>query len=167
MRSLIALTAFFVVVSGGLLLTLEGPKYIPAMAELIPGGASDADKVLVFLVGDRHGVDSVRDSVDPNRIVWSTPDAVALKEGRIVAAGQHAVGEPIKEAGWMDREIEIFTVAKRDILPPKGGGAMKDGNGQDVDPERLARLNELVKKPTLTYGEQLFVLQAMNDGIQF
>ena len=28
-------------------------------------------------------------------------------------------------------------------------------------------LAELMKKPTLTYGEQLFVLQAMNDGVQF
>lgn len=166
MRSMIALTAFFVVVSGGLLLTLEGPKFIPAMASLVPGQVDDSDKVLVFLVGDPRGVDRVRSSVDPGRIVWSTPEAVALKEGRIVAAGQHAVGEPIKEAGWMDREIEIFTVAKRDILPPRGGG-MQDGNGEEVDPERLARLRELVKKPTLSYGEQLFVLQAMNDGVQF
>ncbi|MDH4017218.1 MAG: hypothetical protein OEV20_07765, partial [Actinomycetota bacterium] len=135
MRSFIALAAFFVVVSGGLILTLEGPKFIPAMASFVPGSASDGNKVLVFLVGDTHGVDQVRSAVDPSRIVWSTPEAVVLKEGRIVASGQHAVGGPLKEAGWIDREIEIFTVAKRDLLPPKGGG-MKDGNGQDVDPER-------------------------------
>ena len=163
---MLALMGFFIAVSGGLLLTLEGPKFIPAMEQLLPGLADDSDKVLVFLVGDVGGVDRVRSSVDPARIVWSSDEAVALKEGRIVAAGQHAVGEPIKEAGWMDREIEIFTVAKRDILPPKGGG-MKDGNGEEVDPERMARLQELVKKPTLSYGEQLFVLQAMNDGVQF
>jgi hypothetical protein len=167
MRSLIALTAFFVVVSGGLLLTLEGPKFIPAMGELLPGLQDDTDKVLVFLVGGVEGVDQVREAVDPGRIVWSTPEAVALKEGRIVAAGQHAVGEPIKQAGWMDRDIEIFTVSKRDILPTRGDGGLQDGNGEEVDPERLARLRELVNKPTLTYGEQLFVLQAMNDGVPF
>lgn len=166
MRSLIALTAFFVVVSGGLLLTLEGPKYIPALAKIMPGSAESADKVVVFLVGSRDGVDSVRRAVDPARIVYSTPDAVALKEGRIIAAGQDAVGETLMQAGWIDHEIEIFTVAKRDILPPNGGGA-KDGNGEEVDPERLARLAELVKKPTLSYGEQIFVLQAMNDGVAF
>ncbi len=166
MRTLIALSAFFVVVSGGLVITLEGPKHIPAIAEIMPGvEAASEHKVLVFLVGDSQGVDTVRHSVDPRRIVWSSPEAVALKEGRIVAAGQHAVGEPIKQAGWMDREIEIFTVAKRDLLPAKGGAS--DGEGVEVDPERMARLQELVNKPTLTYGEQLFVLQAMNDGISF
>jgi len=164
MRTFIALAAFFVTVSLGLLLTLEGPKWIPGMASLVPGGQSSSNKVIVFLVGDRSGVDSVRNAVDPSRIVWSTPDAVALKEGRIVAAGQEAVGEPLMEAGWIDREIEIFTVAKRDILPPKRGDVAAN---QDVDPERLARLAELVKKPTLSYGEQMFVLQAMNDGVQF
>jgi len=165
MRSFIALTAFFVVVSGGLLLTLEGPKYIPAMAALMPGGAGDREKVLVFLVGDAQGVDRVRRVVDPARIVWSSPEAVALKEGRIVAAGQDAVGEPIKQVGWMDREIEIFTVARRDVLPAKGGD--RAVTGVEADPERLARLNELMNKPTLSYGEQVFVLQAMNDGLVF
>jgi hypothetical protein len=120
--------------------------------------------VLVFLVGGPEGVEGVRRSVDPSRIVFSSQGAVALQEGRIVAAGQDAVGEPLMAAGWIDREIEIFTVARRDILPTKHGG---DGANKDVDPERLARLNELVKKPTLSYGEQLFVLQAMNDGIVF
>ena len=165
MRSLIALAAFFVVVSGGLLLTLEGPKWIPALAEIVPGAARADDRVLVFLVGGPEGVEGVRRSVDPSRIVYSSPTAVALKEGRIVAAGQDAVGELLMDSGWIDREIEIFTVARRDILPPRGG----DGGGanKDVDPERLARLNEFVHKPTLSYGEQLFVLQAMNDGIVF
>lgn len=166
MRLIIASAAFFVTVSGGLLLALEGPKFIPALAEILPGGAAERDKVLVFLVGGTDGVDHVRSSVDPARIVWSTPEAVALKEGRIVAAGQHAVGEPIKQAGWMDRDIEIFTVARRDLLPAKGGGS-KDASGAEVDPERMARLRELVNKPTLSYGEQVFVLQAMNDGIEF
>jgi hypothetical protein len=164
MRSFIALAAFFVVVSGGLLLTLEGPRWIPALAEIMPGTARADDRVLVFLVGGPEGVEGVRRSVDPSRIVFSSPNAVALKEGRIVAAGQEAVGEPLMAAGWIDREIEIFTVARRDILPAKHGG---EGANKDVDPERLARLNELVKKPTLSYGEQLFVLQAMNDGIVF
>jgi hypothetical protein len=164
MRSLIALSALFVVVSGGLLLTLEGPKYIPAMAELMPGAASSQNKVLVFLVGDSAGVDRVRSAVDPSRIVWSSPDAVALKEGRVVAAGQEAVGDLLKGVGWIDREIEIFTVAQRDLLPPRRGSGEAN---QDVDPERLARLGEIMKKPTLSYGEQLFVLKAMNDGVVF
>lgn len=165
MRTFIALAAFFVAVSGGLLLTLEGPKWMPALAEWVPGGAARADdRVLVFLVGGREGVERVRRSVHPSRVAFSSPDAIALVEGRIVAAGQDAVGEALMTAGWIDRDIEIFTVARRDILPAKHAGG---GANENVDPERLARLNELVKKPTLSYGEQLFVLQAMNDGIVF
>jgi len=160
MRSHIALVAFFAVASGALSLTLEGPKWIPAMAEWLRG----EDRVLVFLVGGTDGVERVRRSVHPSRITFSSPTALALKEGRIVAVGQEAVGEPLMASGWIDRKIEIFTVDRRDILFIEGhaGGANKD-----VDPERLARLNELVKKPTLSYGEQLFVMQAMNDGVMF
>ena len=166
MRTVIALASFFVVVSGGLLLTLEGPKWIPALAEVMPGSsASDADRVLVFLVGGKDGVERVRRSVHPSRIVYSSETAVALKEGRIVAAGQDAASLSIMESGWIDREIEIFTVARREILPAKGSDAV--AANKDVDPERLARLSEIMKQDTLSYGEQLFVLQAMNDGIVF
>lgn len=160
-----ALLGLFIVVSGGLVLTLEGPKWIPGMADLVPSAGGDDGRILVFLVGSSSGVDQVRKAVDPGRIAYSTPHAVALVEGRIIAANQDAVGEPLMEAGWIDREIEIFTVAKRDILPkrnPEGGAANKD-----VDPERLERLNALVRKDTLSYGEQMFVLQAMNDGVVF
>ena len=164
MRPLIARTTFFLVVSGGLLLTRAVSTYIPAIASLVPGAELGPDKVLVFLVEENAGVDRVRRAVDPSRIVWSTPDAVALKEGRIVAAGHASVGDVITKAGWIDLEIEIFTVAERD-MPSSGAG--KGELSPDVDSERMARLRELITKPTLSNGEQILVLKAMNDGVEF
>ena len=40
------------------------------------------------------------------------------------------------------------------------------GPPQLSDPARHARLMSLVDKPTLTRSEQIFVLKAMNDGIE-
>ena len=78
MRSFIALAAFFVVVSGGLVLTHEGPKWIPAMADLVPGRANDDDRVLVFLVPGPEGVDRqfvlalIESCVDREKIISLT-----------------------------------------------------------------------------------------------
>ena len=65
-------------------LALERPAWVPVLGDSGP-------RVLVFLVGDRGGVDRVRRAVAPERIAVSTPDAVALIEGRIVAVDAAAV----------------------------------------------------------------------------
>lgn len=141
-----------------LFVALERPSWLPR-ALSAPAEAP----VLVFLVGDRAGIERVRRAVDPTRIVHESDDALALDPGRILATDVSAVSRPLGEAGWTDRRIEIFHVERADPFErPEEGPA-----GVETDPERLARLRELVKKPTLSYGEQLFVLQAMNEGIEF
>lgn len=80
----------------------------------------------------------------------------------MVAVDAAAASWSINQLGWGDRTIEIFRVDRADVARPSSG----DG-ATDVDPERMARLRELVRQPTLSSGEQLFVLQAMNDGIEF
>jgi hypothetical protein len=130
--------------------------------------ADDDQRVLVFMVGDREGVDRVRAAVDPERIVAETPDAVALREGRIVAVDVDAVPAPFTAAGWMDREIEIMHLQRVEWW--KGNGAEPGETriaGKRDDEARMARIRELLGKQRLTDGEQLFLLQAMNDGIEF
>ncbi len=154
-KTLVPVLASLAMLSGGTFLALENPGWLP--------GGGESDRVLVFLVGSRAGVERVRAAVDPARVVASTADAIALREGRIVAVNAEAVAAPYTEAGWIERDIEIFHVEKNDGLKRN-----KSSEGApDVDPERLARLRSLVSKPMLTAGEQLFVLQAMNDGIEF
>jgi hypothetical protein len=79
------------------------PAWLPEL------GAEEEPAVLVLLVGDRHGVASVRAAVAPERVVAATPDAVALEPGRIVATSPEAAGEPLMQAGWAERSIEIWT----------------------------------------------------------
>jgi hypothetical protein len=149
------LVTSLLLLSGGTYLALERPAWVPYYGR--------SERVMVFLVGSRSGVERVRKAVDSSRIVASTPDAIALIEGRIVAVDATAVEGPYKQAGWMDRDLEFFHVQKADHLK----ASRHVGEGVEVDPERLARLRQLVHKPTLSAGEQMFVLQAMNDGVQF
>ncbi len=146
---LVSLSALFVL-SAGLFVALERPSWVPVVGE-------EEEPVLVFLVGHRKGVDLMKRAVDPQRIVAESPDAIALAEGRIVATGAEAVSAPLMAAGWGDRTIELLRVPPRDT---NGPGA--DGEGTDP---RFARIMELVNKPTLSYGEALVVMQAMNDGV--
>ena len=160
MKLLIASIASVVLLSTGLYVALERPAWLPDAV----ASPAEQSRVLVFLVGGPAGVDHVRKAVSPDRIVYATADAIALREGRIVASNAAAVSEPMNEAGWRDRPIEMFHVQRADPLRRRSTG----GEGAaDVDPDRMAKLRSLVNKPTLTYGEQIFVLQAMNDGIAF
>ncbi len=142
-----------VVFAGGLFIALERPSWVPILG-------SQQDPILVFLVGDRSGVQAMKRAVDPSRIVAESPDAIALVEGRMMATNAAAVSAPLMAAGWDDREIELFTLPRNDGLNRKGS---RKGKGAD-DP-RFGRLMELMNKPTLSYGEALFVMNAMNDGV--
>jgi len=157
MKWLLLGMAMVVVLSAGVLVVLESPAWLP-------DGLSrgNGDRVLVFLVGDPDGVDRVRRAVDPARVVYADEQSIALVEGRIVAANVAAVSLPMNAVGWRDRSIEIFHVERAEREKSRRGAG-----APDVDPERMAKLRALVKKPTLSYGEQVFVLQAMNDGIEF
>ena len=65
-------------------------------------------------------------------------------------------------AGWIDRPIQIVTL-DADLDD-------EDGAGDSADPvsreSRRQQLLDLVHKPSLSRGEQMFVLSAMNDGIE-
>jgi hypothetical protein len=145
------------IMAGALFLGLEKPEWVPGLD-------APSDRVLVFIVGTPEGVDRVRKAVAPERVVAATSDAFALAEGRIVAANVEAVAGPYTEAGWTDRELEFFVIEKND-RPVRGRQLAADAMG--MDEERLARLQELLHQKTLSYGEQIFVLQAMNDGYVF
>jgi hypothetical protein len=142
------------VVSAALFLVVERPAWLPVV------GGSGEEPILVFLVGSREGVEIVKRAVDPERIVVETPDAIALVEGRMVATDAHAVSQPLMDAGWSDRSLELLSVPRDDGRRRRGGE-----QPSEADAARMARLTELMNKPTLTSGEAMVVLQAMNDGL--
>jgi hypothetical protein len=94
-------------------------------------------------------------------VIWEGDAGFALVGDRIIASSFDSAGEMIKRAGWTDRAIQIVTLA---VSPDA------DAEGEAGDPAsreaRRARLLKLVHKPTLSRGEQMFVLSAMNDGIE-
>jgi hypothetical protein len=105
------------------------------------------EPVLILLVGSDESVDLVRKAVDPERIVASTPHAFAVADGHVVAADVEAASDPLNAAGWGDRPIEI--------LGP-------DAGARPVASETQPTIAELAKKPTLSAGEAMRLLDQMN-----
>jgi hypothetical protein len=128
----------------------------PAMLEdsaawvksLRPG---ESDTVLVLLVTDRSGVAAIRAALDPARILAETPDAIVLREGRVVATGPEFVGDPLTRAGFADRSIELWSAT-----PAVGRNREERRDGE-------LSLADLAKKPTLTLFE---VMALLNGSVQ-
>ncbi len=114
--------------------------------------------VLVVLVPNTDAVAAVRRAVSADRIVAASPEAIALREGRIVAASRDAASELIGRVGWVDARIEILTPGPRDAARPKAGAvSARDGEVSARDNE----LNELAKKPTLSQVEAMRALELL------
>ena len=106
----------------------------------------EPDTVLVLLVADRSGIAAIRAALDPARILAETPDAIVLREGRVVATGPEFVGDPLMEAGLADRSIELWSAA-----PPVERYQEEREDGE-------LSLAALATKPTLTLFEAMAVL---------
>jgi hypothetical protein len=124
-------------------------------------GLVEEDPVLVFVIPAPENAARVRSVVSPERVLWEGEAGFALVGDRVIASGFDSAGEVIKGAGWIGRPIQIVTL---DADPDeKAEGDAGDPASRE---SRRARLLELVHKPTLSRGEQMFVLSAMNDGIE-
>jgi len=122
-------------------------------------GITEKDPVLVFVIPSLENARKVRAAIAPERIALQSQKGLALTGGRVVALSLDDAGDVIEEAGWVDHPIQIVRLEDPE---PEEGEEFKPGS----DEARLARLQSLVNKPTLTRGEQMFVLMAMNDGIE-
>jgi hypothetical protein len=117
-------------------------------------GCGELEPVLVLLVADRAGVAAVRAAVDPGRILAETSEAIVLREGRVVATKPEAVGEPLVEAGFGNRSIELWAINPR--------GPRKRAQSDD---EALS-VAALAAKPTLTPLEVLAILDGSVSGVE-
>lgn len=141
---------------------VEGPR-LGREVGLIGESASEEDGlVLVFVIPDDQSARRVRAAFAPDRILWQGAEGLALVGDRIVASNLEGASEVIMQAGWIERQIRIVRLDARFDDPDGGAGAGASGQGGQ---SRQARLKELTNKPTLTHGEQMFILSAMNDGV--
>lgn len=147
-------TAFFV----GLSLWVAGaeaPAWVPVIG-------SEEPPVLVIVVDDARRVAGLRDAIDPERVVAESERAVALHEGRIVTASIEDASLLLNQAGWRDREIELFRVAKN-TTQRRAQNARGAQSTSDLD----AKIGELLSKEELSRSETLAVLEAMDRGPAF
>jgi len=79
-------------------------------------------------------------------------EALVLREGRIGASSPEAVGGPLTQVGWADRDIELGSLRPAAISGESGRrSAEPAGSARGLDLAALAR------KPTLTPSEALAV----------
>jgi hypothetical protein len=152
--ALVCLSCTVAVVSASILFG-ERPRWVGGSLDWVDSlPFREPPSVLVLLVPDRSGVASVRAAVDPARILAETPDAIVLREGRVVATGPEAVGDPLTEAGFSDRSIELWKATQPG---PREGGAGEAGGPS---------LAALLAKPTLTPLEVLAILNGSVSGVE-
>lgn len=142
----------------GTFVALEGENVAREM------GLAEGEAVLVFVVPAEESANRIRSAVARDRVVWEGEAGFALVGERVVTTSLDRAGDVIEEAGWVDRPIRVVTLEAD--MSDDADADEPDRNSPRSREERLARLRELVHKPTLTRGEQYFVLQAMNDGIE-
>lgn len=155
------------VVSGWLLLRPAGagwaPPRLPFVAEAEP-----TDRVLVLLVGNEGAVTGMRRAVDAQRVLFASPRAVALAEGRILAVDHDAAGEALNAAGWADRALEILDPGTLARAP--GVQSRRPQRSWDTPADRRSRapsskVRELASKPTLTPAEAMTLLHELEAGL--
>jgi len=101
-----------------------------------------SEPVLVVVVEGAAERDAVRDAIDAERIVASSADGFAVREGRVVVSSLEAAGPLIQRAGWTDASFEIVKPGARPVAGAPAAG-----------------LDPLYSKPTLTLDEALRALQ--------
>jgi hypothetical protein len=139
----------------GTFLALEGERLGKEL------GLIEGDPVLVFVVPLPENVQRIRSVVSKTRVVWEGEAGFALVGERVITSSYEAAGEVIKGAGWLDRPIQIVTL-EADPAEIDESESVSPASRQ----ERRKRLLELVHQPMLSRVEQMFILQAMNDGIE-
>ena len=142
----------------GTFVTLEGEQIGKEL------GLVEADPVLVFVIPKPENAARIRSVVSADRILWEGDAGFAVVGDRVITTRYDQAGAVIKGAGWIDRPIQIVTL---DANPDEDADGEEAGDLGQASPEaRRKRLLELANKPTLSRGEQMFVLSAMNDGIE-
>ena len=99
--------------------------------------APDPDPVLLIVVGQRENVAAVKRGLRGERLLFESPEALALEPGRIVAARIEDASEVLNTLGWADRPLEIVGPGRRQaggtetlVAPSAEGGSARSQPGR-------------------------------------
>lgn len=125
------------------------------------GLVEEDEPVLVFEIPHPEHLANVRRAIADERVLEEQDGGFSVRGARVYVQDVGRAGDFIERGGWVDQPVQIVGLGMES--EDEGDGGAKPAMTPE---ERRARLYELVKKPTLSRGEQMFVLQAMNDGIE-
>ncbi|GEM_PF-3293388 len=126
------------------------------------GLIEEDEPVLVFEIPHPQHLASVRHAIADDRVVEDREIGFSTQGGRVYVQDVAQAGDFIETAGWVDQPVQIVGLGMDTKEEDESSGEASPMTRE----ERLAKLQSLVHKPTLSRGEQLFVLRAMNDGIE-
>lgn len=136
----------------GLLLGIAGVWFLSNGSQsVIPGWrtvAGAGEPVLILVVGSPAKVAGVGRKVSADRVLASSSDGFALREGLLIVSSIDRAGPLLMRAGWRDKPIEIVDV-QRGPRPAESGASGGD------------RMAELINKPTLTLAEARAALDSL------
>lgn len=126
------------------------------------GLVEEDEPVLVFEIPHPERLAMVRQAISDERVLEEQDGGFSVHGGRVYVQDVGRAGDFIERGGWIDQPVQIVGLG----MDSEEGGGDERARSAMTPEERQARLYELVKKPSLSRGEQMFVLQAMNDGIE-
>ncbi len=125
------------------------------------GLMAEDEPVLVFEIPHPDRLASVRKAIGDERILEERDGGFSVKSGRVYVLERGQAGAFIGRGGWIDQPVQIVGLGMdRDEEIQDGAKSVMSRE------ETRARLDDLMNKASLTRGEQLFVLKAMNDGVE-
>ena len=124
------------------------------------------EPVLVFAIPNAESLARVRSVISEGHVLVEGESGFSAANGRVYVQRVEDAGDLIARGGWVDRPVQIVSLGMDSGAETEADSSVDGGTPRMTREERMLRLRQLVHKPTLTRGEQVFVLQAMNDGLE-
>ena len=118
------------------------------------------EKVVIVFIQRASAVEELRKVINPERLVFSDEQAIAMSNGRIVATDRDAASNVLNELHWIDLPMEMWdrgSLGQRlgHVKVASGGGV---GKMSEAD---AARYEVLANKAQLTMIESRELLEFM------
>jgi hypothetical protein len=118
--------------------------------------------VLVFVIPGQQSLARVRTAIRDERLLFENDHGFAVSGARVYVSDRAYAGDLISMGKWVERPIKIVSLGG-----DEGAGWQAGDSAAEISQQqRIAKLRKLVHKTSLSRVEQLFVLQAMNDGLE-
>jgi hypothetical protein len=129
-------------------------------------------KVVIIFIQRPEAVEELRKVVEPDSLLFSDVEAIAMVNGRIVATDRDAASNALNELGWIDLPMEMWdrsALGQRfsDARGSSSGSAGAQVGVGSLSEEDAARYTELSNKAQLSLIESRQLLLFMEQRGDF